>query len=185
MSLIIQLVLWYINWNDGSGGLWDVPSLRIFKDLRKLERTLKHGFPSFSSIHSSNCVLLESWLFHSTNCCHLWVMLSRSMTIPQCQVTQKSSSVSLPTAHNPVHAVLFWCWPHSTFKSFSKLAFPQRKKFQATDYNDCVYLTQYCFEGFWPRHSSLKHQAGTQQMLVSNLTTEYTVNYFNIRAVNK
>ena len=67
MSLIIQLALWYINWNDGSGGLWDVPSLRIFKDLRKLERTLKHGFPSFSSIHSSNCVLLESWLFHSTN----------------------------------------------------------------------------------------------------------------------
>lgn len=129
MSLIIQLALWYINWNDGSWALWGVP-LRIFKDLRKLKRTLKYGFPSFSSIHSSNCVLLESWLFHSTNCCHLWVMLSRSMTIPQCLVIQKSSSVSLPTAHNPVHAVLFWCWPHSTFKSFSKLAFPQRKNFR-------------------------------------------------------
>lgn len=66
-----------------------------------------------------------------------------------------------------------------------KAGFPTVKKFQATDYNDYVYLTQYCFEGFWPLHSSLKHQAGTQQMLVSNLTTEYTVYYFNIRVVNK
>lgn len=35
--------------------------------------------------------------------------------------------------------------------------FPIGKEFQATHYNHCVYLTQYCSEGFCQLNSSVKH----------------------------
>lgn len=138
------------------GSLWDIPSLRLFKELRNPPESLDYGSPSLSSTHSSNCVLYS-------------LIIEFHLLLPYLDNTIKEHDFC-PMSSDPKH--LFFplanCLQSSTccvvlmLTSFDlqiiiETGFPIGKEFQATHYNHCVCLTQYCSEGFCQLNSSVKH----------------------------
>ena len=118
-----------------------------YSHSRKLEETMSCSSPSLSST-IAQIVFFPSLIIGFHFLLPLLQNATKKHDFSPIYISPKKSF--FPLAHCPqsstcciVFIVTSWNWlSHS-------------KKFQATDDNHCVYLTQYCFEGFCQLNSSL------------------------------
>lgn len=129
-----------------------ISSLKIFKGLRNPEEIL--DYDSLCSLPIAQIVF-----FHSPITESLLLPPSLDKQHDCCPMSSAPKHPFFPLPNCRQHSTYCVVWMLTSFdlQIIVETGFPIGKELQVTDYNHCVYLTQYCSEGFCQLNSSVKH----------------------------